>query len=144
DHETGRISNGIADLIIRFCRGHNDPFVPRIDHEFLERLIVDLRRVLYGFGNYGRRRPVIRKSAGFPTLLRQTEPEREPDEFEFEHQLKWLANLVWAYATERPIWEAALDKANRRSSELRRSHREEVQARARRLATLGDSPSPRS
>jgi hypothetical protein len=35
-----------------------------------------------------------------------------------DYQAEWLANIVWAKAKERPVWENALEKAKRRDGEL--------------------------
>jgi hypothetical protein len=59
------------------------------------------------------------------------------------YQAEWLANIVWAIAHERPIWESALTKAEHRAAELKPKPKTPTEIyldRRRRLAELSVSP----
>jgi hypothetical protein len=62
------------------------------------------------------------------------------------YQAEWLANIVWALAPERSIWERSLNKAQHRIIELKPKEKtpsEVYEDRMQRLAELSASPPAR-
>ena len=55
---------------------------------------------------------------GIVELFEQTQPPVSEETFWLGAHAKWLAEVVWAKAQERSIWESSLSKAKRRVAEL--------------------------
>src|ERR1019366_2490889 len=60
----------------------------------------------------------ISKKLSLKRLLNKTRPPNGDVESLMAHEADWLANVVRAKAPERPIWERAIQKAERRFKEL--------------------------
>lgn len=119
DGQTGKWSNRIADIILTFCRRvDNLPEFPVLEGDLPE-FVNSVRQVLFEFQKRGA--PAIRLSRMLTPKQRfqRTRPQPDPDQFWMVQQARWLATLIWSEAREEPIWDRALEKAERRRSELR-------------------------
>ena len=75
-----------------------------------------------------------------------TRPAQGKDVPWLGYQAKWLANVIWARAPERLIWESALKKAEDRASEVlppKKTPSERYEDRTRRLKEISASPARR-
>ena len=118
DQKTGAISDEVAAIILEFCRAkEGGNRVPR-SGESAEKLMIQTLAELFKREASHERVPRVSKKLGMKGLLRKTKPRKDNDEALIAYEAKWLARLVLAKAPERPIWENAIEKAERRVREL--------------------------
>lgn len=141
DRRTGALSDEIADVILEVCRTKDWPRRAPVSRESARQLFSETVRALQEFEANGRGAVRVSKKLGLKKLLNKIKPSRGKEEFVMAHQAEWLANVVWAKAPERPIWESAIQKAEQRVNELtpKKSPSQLFQERMRRLAEISAS-----
>jgi hypothetical protein len=146
DRKTGSLSDGVATIILNFCRAEGGPLRTSVAGEDAEKLLNQVRWDLYKSDAAGYRVVWDSKRRGVKRLFNRTRPSQGKDAFWTGYQAEWLANIVWAIAPERPIWESALKKAELRISELTPKRKKPIEVyedRMKHLAELSASPPPR-
>ncbi len=114
DAKTGEISNDLADVVLTFCRSGEAP-VLKVD---LVKFLNSIAIYLWRFDAQAQRPIRVNKRVGWSELLRRTRPKIDKDDFLFERQAEWLANILWALAQETSILQSVLQKVVQRSGEL--------------------------
>jgi hypothetical protein len=118
DQKTGRLSDEIAGIMIEFCRGKKRlRLTPILKVEF-PHFLRDVAIHLSDFEAKGKLAIKATKRLGIAGLFRQARPSIAGERFWTDIQAEWLANIVWAKAKERPVWQNTLEKAELRSGEL--------------------------
>jgi hypothetical protein len=118
DQKTGRLSDEIAGIIIKFCRGKKRLRLTPVLKADLPTFLTSVAIYLVDFEAKGRFAIKATKRLGASGLVRKARPGKAGERFWMDYQAEWLTNIVWAKATERPVWENALEKAERRAGEL--------------------------
>src|ERR1035438_3639740 len=105
-------------------------------------LLSTAKKYLSLFEASARRLVRVPKELELKELFALTRPDVEEGDPPMEHRGKWIANVVWAKAPERRIWERALCKAVDRAGELTppRSQADRDRDRKQRLPTIADLP----
>lgn len=119
DRKTGTLSDGLATIILEFCRAKGGPRRVPVAGGPAEQLLNEVRRALYLSDAHGGREIKVSKTKAKHGLFSKTRPPKRKDAFWFAYQADWLANVVWAKAPELPIWERAIKKAEQRIGELK-------------------------
>lgn len=118
DEKTGELSDGLADIILAFCKTSDEfPFAKYEEH-FLIKFLSEVRNVCWRLESNGFPFPKLLKKHNFKKRLRLTRPPVTSD-IPLVHPIEWLAILILAEVPERPIWEAAIVKAAKRAKELK-------------------------
>ena len=143
DRKTGALSDDIASVILEACRMKNWPCKAPVSSDFARQFFSETLRSLYRFETNGSKPARISKKLSLKRLLNKTRPPNGDVEPILAHQADWLASVVWAKALERPIWERAIQKAERRFNELTPQKRpiEIWRDNQRRLAKISTPPS---
>ena len=119
EEKTGALSDEVATVILMFCRtGQGLPETPILPGE-VPLLLSTAKKYLSLFEASARRLVRVPKELELKELFALTRPDVEEGDPPMEHRGKWIANVVWAKAPERRIWERALSKAVDRAGELR-------------------------
>lgn len=118
DRKTGALSDEVADIILEFCRGGEDPPRASISRADFKVFINSVALLLFQFEARGQRSIKTSRKMGVVGLFEQTRSPVSEETFWLGAQAEWLAHIVWANAQERPIWESSLIKAERRVAEL--------------------------
>ena len=142
DRKTGALSDDIASVILEACRMKNWPCKAPVSSDFARQFFSETLRSLYRFETNGSKPARISKKLSLKRLLNKTRPPNGDVEPILAHQADWLASVVWAKALERPIWERAIQKAERRFNELTPQKRpiEIWRDNQRRLAKISTPP----
>jgi hypothetical protein len=142
DGETGALSDDLANIILESCRTKDWPHRAPVSRDSAQQFFNETLRSLLGFEANGNRAVTISRKLGLKKVLSKTRPRKEKAEFLMAFQAEWLANLVWAKAPERPIWDSAIQKAERRYKELSPQRRpiEIWQDNQRRLLEISTPP----
>lgn len=114
ERETGKPSDRLASIVLRFCRGGSG--VHKVYAEEVPSFLTSVAAYLSRLGAYGARTPRFPGRSGLAERVEQLRPKNDPDVLWIEHQAEWLARVVWSYTQEQIIWETALRKAERRST----------------------------
>lgn len=143
DQKTGAMSDDIASVILEACRMKDWPCKAPVSSDFARQFLSETLRSLHRLETNGGKSARISKKLGLKRLLSKTKPPKGEVEFLMTHQADWLASVVRAKAPERPIWELAIQKAQRRFKELTPQKRpiEIWRDNQRRLAEISNSPS---
>jgi hypothetical protein len=142
EEKTGALSDEVAKVIRVFYRaGDGLPETPILPG-FVPLLLSTAERYLSNFEASDRRPVRIPEDMDLKEIFRLARPDAREGDPWMEHQGKWLANVVWAKAPERRIWERALGKAVDRAGELTppRSQADRDRDRRQRLPTIADLP----
>lgn len=141
DRETGALSDEVANVILEFCRAKNGRSKVSVFGASAEELINETRWALHLSEAAGYRLTKVSKRKGVGGLFNKTRPPNMEDAVWMPHHAEWLANIVWTIAPERPIWESALEKAERRIGELKpkKTPTEMIQDRIRHLQWVSTS-----
>jgi hypothetical protein len=142
DAETGALSDEVATVIIELCRaGDGLPETPILPGE-VPLLLSTAERYLSNFEASDRLPVRVPEEMDLEEIFRLARPDVEEGAPRMKHRGKWIANVVWAKAPERPIWKRALGKAVDRAGELTppRSQVDRDRDRKERLPTIADLP----
>ena len=140
--ETGALSDEVATVILEFCRaGQGLPEKPILPGD-VPLLLSTAERYLSNFEASDRRPVRIPEDMDLKEIFRLARPDAQEGDPWIEHQGKWIANVVWAKAPERRIWQRSLGKAVDRAGELTppRSQADRDRDRKERLPTIADLP----
>jgi hypothetical protein len=118
DRETGAPSDELATMILEFCRAKGGGNRPARYGEPARRLLDETLTTLLRFGASPERVPPVSKKLGMKGLLKKTKPPLDEDVELMGYQAMWLARAILATAPEKPIWENAIEKAEKRIGEL--------------------------
>jgi hypothetical protein len=118
DQKTGALSDRVATTILEFCRAKEGPNRVPVYGKCALILLNRVRRILDVSDAAGFRKVRVSTKKGERRLFNKTRPPLKRGTKPGWHQEEWLANIVWAMAPERPIWDRALKKANGRIKEL--------------------------
>jgi hypothetical protein len=119
DHQTGALSDRLATTILDFCRAKEGPNRVPVSGKCALILFNRARKILDVSDAAGFRKVRVSTKKGEKRLFNKTRPPLKRGTESGWHQGEWLANIVWTMAPERPIWDRALKKAERRLRELR-------------------------
>lgn len=146
DERTGESSDRLADTILAFCKSIRGlPPNPVLEHEFVF-FLSETRNAAWHLDASGVRPLKIPKRLDLRRRFLKSRPQVQEGVHYMAYQAYWLATLLRAEAPERPIWEGAIDKAEKRSKELRvkLTIRQQLEVRQRELELLpGPPPRPR-
>ena len=126
DAKTGVLSDEVTGIILKFCLDREIPPNEVIGFENASLLLNSVFNRLCQFDTNRSQAIRVPKRLSMAELFERTRPA-EPDRTRdlgpgeahwLEHRAEWLANIVWAKAPERPIWQNALGKASNRAPEL--------------------------
>jgi hypothetical protein len=117
DRSTGVLSDELADVILEFCRAGKEPIRRPIAKAQVDMF---LKRVAEHLLDPSNKPPIrVSKKQGISGLFKLTCPQEESDDvFWFEHQAKWLAEIVRLKAAESEIVVRSFKKVVKRASEL--------------------------
>ena len=118
DQKTGALSDKLATIILEFCRAKQGPNRPTVSGKCAVILFNQARSFLEVSDTAGHRKIKVSSKKGEKRLFNKTRPPLKRSSKLGWHQGEWLANIVWAIAPERPIWDSALKKAKHRIKEL--------------------------
>ena len=118
DQKTGALSDKLATTILEFCRAKEGPNRVHVSGKRALILLNRVRRILDVSDAAGFRKVKVSTKKGERRLFNKTRPPIKRGTKSGWHQEEWLANIVWAMAPERPIWDRALKKAHNRIKEL--------------------------
>lgn len=119
DQKTGALSDRLATTILEFCRAKQGPNRLAVSGKCAVILFNQARSFLEVSDTAGHRKVKVSNKKGEKRLFDKTRPPLKRGSKSERHQGEWLANIVWAIAPERPIWDSALKKAASRLKELR-------------------------
>ena len=147
DRKTGSLSDEAATLILDFCKATvGKSKVPLLSSD-LPVLWASVKMNLIDSGLPRHRNARSLKNLGLKALLRQTRPIKEKDVLFLADYGKWLANILSARFPGRPIWERAMQKADRRIKELvqvkTKTPLELFRDKQQRLDWISAGPAPR-
>ena len=118
DARTGQWSDGLADEILEFCRtkvGFPHRYIYGAD---FPAFLSDVRNELWRLEAAGAKHVKLGARLNQRQRFKLTRPPEKAGEDGMDHRIRWLAGLMMAGVTERPIRELALEKAGRRGKEL--------------------------
>lgn len=124
DKRTGELSDRLADRILAFCRASKPkglkrvPYAPILEQELVS-FLSEVRNAVWQMEASGAPPMKLPKTRNLRQRFQRTRPSADPDLNYMAHLAQWLAVFLRAEAPERPIWECAIDKAGKRSKELR-------------------------
>jgi hypothetical protein len=118
DRTTGALSNKLATTILEFCRVEEGPRREPVSGKCAVILFNQARSFLEASDAAGYRKVRVSNKKREKRLFNKTRPPLKRGANSGWHQGEWLANIVWTIAPERPIWDSALKKAERRIKEL--------------------------
>jgi hypothetical protein len=119
DEKTGELSDRLADTILAFCKTNDEvPPTPVLEEELVP-FLSEARNAAWKMEASGEPPIKLTKQLNLRERFLRTMPRVQPELLYMAHLAKWLAVLLRAEAPERPIWERAIEKAGKRSKELR-------------------------
>ncbi len=145
DHRTGAISDQLADQIIAFCKLHRRNITAK-EPDMLTNFFGAVRHSVMPDWTHEPAKK-LKRSLSLEQKFRLTRPQRDKNEIEFARLVRWLAMFLRSEASEQPILERALEKAERRRKEWDfeepKTPLQLIRDREKRLAYLLESPKRR-
>lgn len=118
DGRTGALSDEVAGTILEFCQAKEGPHREPVYGERAHQLFRDTLWTLSVSDASGHRAAWASNTRGKARIFYRTRPPEAEETVWMSYLTEWLANVVWAMAPERQIWENALEKARSRVGEL--------------------------
>jgi hypothetical protein len=145
DAKTGELSDRVADTIIAFCSKVKGVRELRIYEHELVFFLSEVRNAAWAFEAAGVRPEKFAKRTSLKQRIAKTRPLFRQDVIFMPYMAEWLATLLLAEMPLRPIWERAIEKAGKRSKELRikRTARQLYEERRQWLQQISATPPPR-
>lgn len=145
DNQTGKLSDGLADTILAFCKTINGVPSTAVLEDELVFFLGETRNAAWQMEALGSPTVKLRKRLSLVQRFRKTRPQIEEGEMYLVHLSRWLAILLRSEMPERPIWERAIEKAGGRSKELRvrLTIRQHLALRKQKSLEMTEGPPPR-